>query len=255
MTGHRQDGPAARRRVARGRPAAFFDVDGTLTRMTTMFDFLAFHLAARGRPEDYDRLRGRMNALAAAGADRVRTCREYYLGYAGEAESELSAQGERWFGARHREGGMFRPAALAAFRAHAAAGHLTVLVSGSFPACLDPLARFLGADAVLCSRPEIRGGRHTGAIATPMIGEAKAAAIRDLSTRRSIALDGSYAYGDHISDVAMMNTVATPMVVGADPELLDYAISRGWRQLREDPRPDGPRQVAGGRRPPEGKRP
>jgi HAD superfamily hydrolase (TIGR01490 family) len=232
----RRSGPAARGRArqgraARGRPAAFFDVDGTLTRMTTMFDFLEFHLSATGRPEEYTRLRERMNTLAAAGADRVRTCREYYLIYAGEAESELLAQGERWFRSRIRDTDLFLPAALAAFRAHAAAGHLTVLVSGSFPACLDPLARLLSADVVLCSNPEIRDGRHTGAIAIPMIGEAKAAAIHELSARYAIALDSSYAYGDHSSDIPMLNTVATPVAVGEDPELLDYAISRGWQRV------------------------
>ena len=34
---------------------------------------------------------------------------------------------------------------LAALWRHAAAGDLTLLVSGSFPACLDPIARYVGA--------------------------------------------------------------------------------------------------------------
>jgi HAD superfamily hydrolase (TIGR01490 family) len=213
------------------RSAAFFDIDGTLTDTTTMFDFLAHHLAAHGRSDQYTTLQGQLRAMAQAGADRADRCRAYYQVYAGVQESSLMAEGERWFCERITTGGFLNPSALAAYRAHAVAGDLTVLVSGSFPACLQPLAEYLGADVLLCSRPEVRGGRYTGAITNPMIGAAKAEAVARLATERALSLKRSHAYGDHLSDVAFMELVGSPVVVGHDPLMRRHAAVRGWRCL------------------------
>ncbi|MEE1784151.1 HAD-IB family hydrolase [Streptomyces sp. SP17BM10] len=217
------------------RPAAFFDVDGTLTTTTTMFGFLAHHMAARGRAADAEALRGRLRAMTAAGADRAEACREYYRVYRGIEESVLLAEGESWFRERRADPGFFNAPALAAFRAHARAGDLTVLVSGSFPACLAPLAEHLGADVVLCSRPQVRDGVCTGTVAAPMIGEHKAAAVRALADERRLSLADSHAYGDHLSDVPLLELVGTPVVVGDDPGMRRLAAARGWRRLEDVP--------------------
>jgi len=126
---------------------------------------------------------------------------------------------------------LFHPPVLDAFRRHTAAGDRTVLVSGSFPACLDPLARYLEAGAVLCSRPEVRHGRYTGEILQPMIGAAKAAAVQADAAAHGIDLLDCYAYGDHISDLPVLGVVGAPVVVGDDPVLTDHAIRHGWTQL------------------------
>lgn len=228
---------------AAARSAAFFDIDGTLTHTTTMFDFLSHHLTARGRPDHYTALRGRLNAMARAGADRTDRCRAYYRSYAGVTEAGLAAEGERWFRERVAAGGFFNAPALEAFRAHAAAGDLTVLVSGSFPACLRPLADHLGADVLLCSRPEVRFGRYTGSITTPMIGAAKAQAVARLAGERALSLATSSAYGDHLSDVPFMDIVGTAVVVGCDDEMRRHAASHGWSRL-EPTAPPGKRRAA-----------
>ncbi|MEV5144736.1 HAD-IB family hydrolase [Streptomyces sp. NPDC052727] len=219
------------------RSAAFFDIDGTLTATTTMFDFLAHHLSVRGRSSEYAALRDRLRAMTEAGAGRADRCRAYYRVYAGTDESSLLTEGERWFRDRVGTPGFFNEPARAAFGAHAAAGDLTVLVSGSFAACLEPLAEHLGADVLLCSRPEVRDGRYTGAVTTPMIGAAKAAAVSRLAAERSLSLKDSYAYGDHLSDVPFMEFVGNPVVVGRDPGMLRHARARGWRCLEHSPLP------------------
>jgi HAD superfamily hydrolase (TIGR01490 family) len=114
--------------------------------------------------------------------------------------------------------------------AHRAAGRTVVLVSGSFPACLEPVAAHLGADRVLCSRPEIAHGRYTGWIGTPMIGEAKAAAVAAVLDELAPGTP-SWAYGDHDSDLPMLEQVTTPVVVGADAALTRVARERGWAVL------------------------
>ncbi|WP_405901851.1 HAD-IB family hydrolase [Streptomyces sp. NBC_00656] len=220
------------------RTAAFFDVDGTLVDTTTMFDFLSHHLDVRGRSEEYRVLRDRLSAMALAGADRIRRCRAYYEIYAGVPVSTLAEEGARWFEHSASQPGFFIESALAACRAHVAAGDLVVLVSGSFSACLDPIAEYLGGDVLLCSRPEVRAGVLTGAIDTPMIGAAKADAVRHLAGRRGLDLEQSYAYGDHISDALYMELVGHPVVVGGDTEMAGHAARHGWRRLAEGPQPD-----------------
>ena len=212
-----------------GRRAAFFDVDGTLTTRPTLFAFLAEHLVARGwstvdAGAAVDRLRG----LSRAGRPRQEVLRAYARHLAGAEERAALATGARWHLAEVAAGGLYRPEAVAALRAHRAAGALVVLVSGSFPPCLDPIAAELGADVLLCSRPQVRDGRYTGELPTPVIGERKAEAVHRLAAVHDLDLDRSAAYGDHISDVPLLAAVGHPVVVGDDPVLTAHARQHGW---------------------------
>jgi HAD superfamily hydrolase (TIGR01490 family) len=219
------------------RRIAFFDVDETLIAAKSMFALLAFDLQERGRPPtEYDRIERSLRAMAARGTPREEVCRAYYRLLAGRDAAELAASGERWFAIERRRGELFNLGALRAARRHTAAGDLVVLLSGSFPACVDPVARSVGADVVLCTRPEVRDGRHTGRVGVPMIGAAKAQAARRLAARRGADLAHAHAYGDHVSDLALLELVGHPVVVGADPVLARLARRRGWQRLPGAPR-------------------
>jgi HAD superfamily hydrolase (TIGR01490 family) len=232
--------------LAPGRArAAFFDVDGTLTTITTMFDFLDFYLRRSGRHADYARLRQRLHAMTEAGASRAAANRAYYQIYAGEPVGDVRAAGAQWFAERHAAGGIFAPDVLAASRGRAAAGDLMVLISGSFAACLDPVAGYLGADMLIASRPETRDGRYTGRIDTPMIGAAKAAAARDLAAALGLPLPECSAYGDHPSDQPLLDLVGHAYAVGDDEVLIRAAAVRGWRRLSA-PRPADPTRKGAG---------
>jgi HAD superfamily hydrolase (TIGR01490 family) len=215
-----------------GRCAAFFDVDDTLIAVKSIFRFLAYDLAQRNRPpQEYADAMQQIGSLHAAGVSREDVNRAYFTLWTGLSERETAEHGRRWFESERDGGELFHPEVLAAFRRHAQAGHRTVLVSGSFPACLDPIAAFLNADAVLCSRPEVRDGRYTGRLDVPMIGAAKAAAIRAYGQIHGIDLSASYAYGDHSSDLRVLTLVGEPVVVGDDPILTENAIRLGWSRL------------------------
>ncbi|MBX6766741.1 MAG: HAD-IB family hydrolase [Actinomadura rubrobrunea] len=202
------------------RRAAFFDVDETLINVTSIFSFLRYDMAVRGRPAaDFRRAMDELAELRAAGASRVETNRAFYRNFAGRDVREVARRGREWFNRCRAEGGLFNEEVLATLRWHSAEGHLIVLVSGSFPACLEPIADFVSADLVLCSRPEIRDGRYTGELAEPMIGERKRQAVIRAAGERGIALDRSYAYGDNISDLPLLESVGHPVVVGGDPGL------------------------------------
>jgi HAD superfamily hydrolase (TIGR01490 family) len=208
--------------------AAFFDIDETLITVPSIFRFLAFDMEARGRSRTEYELSAR---AVRAPAGREARMRAYARLFAGREEAELAERGERWLESELRRGPLFHPSVLAAFEHHGMAGNLRVLVSGSIPACVDPIARRLDADLAICSRPEVRDGRYTGELRAPMIGTAKAAAVRAEVAARGLALGDCWAYGDHASDLPVLELVGVPVVVANDPILNRVAASRGWPQL------------------------
>jgi HAD superfamily hydrolase (TIGR01490 family) len=218
--------------------AAFFDVDGTLTTGTTLFRFLEYRLAADGHPpQAYLDERARLKAMTDAGAPRTETNRAYFSSYAGKDARRIADLAESWFRAEVESGGFFHPSSVAVLRRHQAAGEKIVLVSGSFPAPLAPVAKALAADAVLCTEPRIVSGRYTGEVSRTMIGTTKAETIRAWAERNRVSLALSTAYGDHLSDLPMLELAGDPCVIGTDPELVRRARREGWRRLPAAPEP------------------
>jgi len=68
-------------------------------------------------------------------------------------------------------------------------------------------------------------------VARPIIGVNKAYALHDEAARRRLRLPDSHAYGDHASDLPMLQTVGNPVVVGDDPALTTHATAHGWRVI------------------------
>ncbi|MEU4159363.1 HAD-IB family hydrolase [Actinoplanes sp. NPDC026670] len=211
-------------------PIAFFDVDETLVDTKSMFDFLRFHLAAQGDDGTrYAEQAGGLRRAAASGVPRSEINRAYYRLFAGESWSGLLAEGARWYAELLTRPEPFLAEGLAALRLHQAAGHLIVLVSGSFRPCLDPVAAHLGADVVLCTEPLTDGsGRLTGEVAAPMIGDNKRDAVLGLIAERRADPARCFGYGDHSSDLAFLAEVGHPTVIGRDPDLTAVAEREGW---------------------------
>lgn len=203
----------------------FADVDETLIDCKSMFDFLDFYLAHRYGADGVRRaqaLRDSLLAQAAAGVPREETNRTYYQVFRGERAVTVADSARQWFADRSIRVGFFHESTRTALREHRAAGGAVVLVSGSFPAVLEPIAAAVGADHVLCTRPEVRDGLMTGRIVgEPVIGEGKRRAVRALY-RRYPWIDPAdcYGYGDHVSDLPMLEEVGHPVVVGGNVELI-----------------------------------
>lgn len=209
---------------------ALFDVDGTLVRGTSLFRFLEYRMAAQGRPaDDYHRERRRLAELTRSGAPREVTNREYFASYRGAAAAEVAELGRAWFDAEMAQGSFFHAEVVAALERHRERGDLVVLVSGSFPACLAPVAELLGVETVRCTEPEVRDGRYTGRVVAPMVGEQKALAVAELLA--TLDVGSAWAYGDHASDLPMLEPATTPVVVGHDPLMVRIAAERRWRRI------------------------
>jgi HAD superfamily hydrolase (TIGR01490 family) len=210
----------------------FFDVDETLVRFKSMFRFLAHHFRERGLPDErYDEVAEHLRARAAAGTPRAVTNRDYYRSYAGQAVRDVMRQGREWFEQECARGGVWHEPVVEALARHRRAGALIVLVSGSFPPCLEPVRARLGAHALLCSRPRIEDGVYTGELETPVIGEEKGRAALAFLAERGISPRNAGAYGDHTSDLPLLRVVGHPVAVGGDARLRSYALEAGGSVL------------------------
>ncbi|MEU8711320.1 HAD family hydrolase [Streptomyces sp. NPDC093272] len=196
---------------------AFFDVDETLITVKSMFRFLEFHYRERGLPPSaYEEAADTLRRRSAAGVSRLVTNREYYRLYADRPREELFAHGRAWFDAELATGTLLHQPVVSALRRHREQGALTVLVSGSFRPCLEPVAELLGADEILCSEPGYAGGYCTGLVEHPVIGVEKGRLARTLMRRRAVSPSRAAAYADHASDLDLLRSVEHPVAVGDD---------------------------------------
>lgn len=219
--------------------AAFFDVDETLISAKSMFVFLRYWIERQdGDSSTYQKVVASIRAQVESGAHRTEINRMYYRFFAGVPYVDLLAAGRDWYREYRRLPTAFVGSTLSAISGHQARGDLVVLVSGSFRACLEPLAMEVLADRVVCTELVMDDeGRLTGEVVRPMIGSSKAAAVAETVRALKLIPEDCFCYGDHSSDLQMLLAVGHPRVVGEDPVLLEQARCNGWPVLSARPSP------------------
>lgn len=211
--------------------AAFFDVDGTLVRGTVLHYYAWVTRRSVALPARWWRLAllacriPRYWWLDRLGRDRF--LRAFYRSYAGYTSDGLRALQEDLF----RE--LIAPRLLregeTAARAHRAAGHRVVILSASVRFVLEPLARYLGADELICQEMVLREGVLTGELeGPPLSGEERARQMHACARRHGLDLSASYAYGDSAGDIPMLASVGHPIAVNPSRSLSREAGARGW---------------------------
>jgi HAD superfamily hydrolase (TIGR01490 family) len=123
------------------------------------------------------------------------------------------------------------PDAIQRMRAHQARGEPTIVVSASLVDLVEPLARRLGLDGAIGSRAEIADGRYTGGVESFLHGAAKSEAVRRYAESNGIDLAASSAYTDSRSDIELLQTVGHPYAVNPDRALGKAASTHGWPVL------------------------
>jgi HAD superfamily hydrolase (TIGR01490 family) len=216
------------------RRFAFFDVDETLISLKSMFDFLPRWSAQRGASQQTQELTATLERARASGTSREELNRLYYRGFRGASLAELTAAGRRWFEERFERGEPpYHREVVARLIQHRVDGIEPVLVSGSMPPLLQPIAEQLGVPHCLCTQLRCdERGVLTGEIGAPQtIGAGKATALRAFLAHHGAEARDCFAYGDDVSDAPMLEAVGAAVAVGASPALIALAQQRGWARL------------------------
>jgi len=113
---------------------------------------------------------------------------------------------------------------------HKKKGDVLVIVSAGIRYLLKVVAQELGFDHLLCTDLEEDGsGMLTGKVSGRLcIGMNKRLMCEELAGNKGIDLNASYAYGNHQSDIPMLELVGNPNVVEPTGPLLRVAENRGW---------------------------
>ena len=125
------------------------------------------------------------------------------------------------------------PGVLSRVHYHKTEGHLLVLISGSVRYLLEPVVRDLEFDHLLCTDLEVdKNGLMTGNPAGLVcVDRHKKTLTLKLAQQLELDLDKSYAYGNHHSDLPLLETVGHPHVVEPNSILQKIARQRSWPVL------------------------
>ncbi len=215
--------------------AAFFDVDGTLTDTTIVAPLGWYQRAHLPLPlfcwRAFLLLPKAPYYLWIDRRSRARFNVAFYRRYAGLPIADLRDWHRRTFADNLQK--RIYPAALECLRGHQRRGDRVVLVTGGLDFVMQPLADYLGADALLAARLEERDGVCTGSLVGPPVADArKAELVREWAGRAGVDLGRSAAYGNSVGDLPMLECVGRPVAVNPDGRLRRLAAARGWETVR-----------------------
>ncbi len=116
---------------------------------------------------------------------------------------------------------------------HRENGHILVIVSGSIRYYLEPVAKDLGIQHLVCTDLEENSdGILTGkSIENVCIGDYKKELTLKLVDKLTIDLENSYAYGNNQADIPLLKLVGNPVAVEPTPKLKKIAQKNNWSIL------------------------
>src|SRR5579872_5923966 len=209
-----------------GNAGAFFDLDGTLLAGPSVERRFIFYLLMRRLigPAQLARCGARFIAnIARNPGAATRGNKAYFSGVSTRCVDEwskrLASHPVKFF-----SDGLYR------LRFHFVQGHRIFLITGA-PA---PPAEVVGSYffvplTIVGTQLEVRDGSWTGEITGEhMSGDAKQRAIVHLAAAHGLELTRSFAYGDSVSDLSMLETVGHPVAVNPSTNLERVARARNW---------------------------
>ncbi|MFJ4984974.1 SDR family oxidoreductase [Streptomyces sp. NPDC088732] len=234
----RRKAAAARPAGARPKPAlphrtdvlAVFDLERTVVDSNIVEQYLwvrtsGFRKAAWPK-EVVDLLASLPGYLRAERRDRGEFIRAFLRRYRGmplaRLEEVVTRRGYAAAVLRHTSAD-----ALERIREHRAAGHRTVLVTGSIGLLAAPLAGLF--DEVVGSTMHTKDGVLTGWLdRPPLVDEARAAWLRRYAEEGGYDLAASYGYGDSHCDLAWLSLLGRPSAINPDAGLARESHRRHW---------------------------
>ncbi len=210
-----------------GNAGAFFDLDGTLLAGPSVERQFIFYLLMRGLigPAQLTRCGARfITNIARNPGAATRGNKAYFSGVSTRCVDEWSKRL-----ASHPV--KFFSDGLDRLRFHFVQGHRIFLITGA-PAPLAEVvvgSYFFVPLTIVGTQLEVRDGSWTGEITGEhMSGNAKNRAVVRLAAMHSLDLACSFAYGDSVADLPMLETVGHPAAVNPSTSLERAARARNW---------------------------
>jgi len=116
-------------------------------------------------------------------------------------------------------------------RWHQEEGHTVILISSGFHPFLRGVGSLLGINHTIGTALEVIGDCYTGRLAGPLCqGDNRVRLLCHFIEESGfdVNLSSSYAYGDRVQDIPVLEMVGHPVAVYPDKELLTYANERSW---------------------------
>ena len=210
------------------RVGAFFDFDGTLIAGFSATVFLKEQLR-RGDLSAYEffEILAAVTQFSLGGmgfSGLMSTAARFMRGV---READYIAFGEELY--EQQIARRVYPESRALVQAHMARGHTVAIISSATPYQVEPVARDLGIEHVICSRYEVRDGVFTGGIVRPLcFGQGKVDAAERLAGEHGVDLDQSFFYSDSDDDIELLQRVGRPQPLNPNTRLTEISERQGW---------------------------
>jgi len=227
-----------------GRRVALIDIDGTLTEGLTISSFAeyldsngSFNPASWGHmQEDFSQYSASDHGHAAYEEFAVDLVVHYAEGLRGHRASDVQAMADKFFSHVQRN-------EVPDYRVYPFSSQLvhvmnrigtTVAVSGSPTESLAPLKRILSLGDLRATAIGQEDGIYTGVVDVNLaLGSEKKKVVGEYVTEET-DIGRSFAFGDTMHDLPMLEAVGNPFVVGDNSHLLAVARRRGWSIINSD---------------------
>jgi HAD superfamily hydrolase (TIGR01490 family) len=217
------------------RPAAIFDLDGTLIPNTSAERTFFFHLLRTGGLSVFDVIKLVKPVLSFHGnLHRVTVANKAYLRHKKVEKFEAVA---RKFFEPQVKNLVFRNMA-ETIEKHREQDDILLLLSGTLNIIAECFVRALHLDGARTTDLETRNGAYTGrTIGVVPYGFGKIEALRELRQRYEFDQNHTTLYANSYSDRYVLNAVEKPVAVNPDKRLAQYARKNNWRIIDSTAKP------------------
>ena len=218
--------------------AAFFDVDGTLTKhrvWSGLLDYFKVNRFRLGRYYFFSWVHYGLYGLHRLGivsqvAFRSAWAKNLSWNFAGFTLQQAAVIWE-WV-IENRLKGQWRTDIVELLKSHKKDGIIIFLVSGGPVGLLERITAEVGGDYAVGTKHQIINGKYTGrSEGIACQGENKPFLVKEKIKELGldIELEKSFAYADSLSDVQLLSLVGHPVAVYPDDNLREIALAKRWQ--------------------------
>jgi len=166
--------------------------------------------------------------------DAATATRLSWSGVRGLSEDRLIILGEEHFEEFYR--GQLNSLGLDFLHTAKTEGLTPVLISDSLDVLVQPLADHLEINHIICNRMELRNGKATGRLVSPIsTGRVSGQHLRELAGANQWDLMSCRGYGSQETDITLLSALGQPCTVHPDRDLRAIAQDLQWPIVEGSP--------------------